>query len=590
MTQKPSKTIRVKLDTISGSAPAKPKLATAAGTKSKQTLYVDVDDEITSIIDKVIGSKSEIVALVLPKRAAVLQSIVNMKLLKRSAEQNGKNLVLVTTEAGLLPLAGIVGMHVASTPTAKPNIPPAPEIPGDEPDQVDESQVEDFDEESPEEDFDPSDVGSTPIGVLAGAAKANEPESLELPDEDLSELEEKPEVVPLKKRNNKLVVPNFDSFRNKVLLGVLGLLLLGGLYYIAFFVLPKTTINISSETTTVKSSFSMTLDTKATTLNEDQKIVPATSQSINKTASGQSAATGQLNNGTKATGTVKLSVTKCAPNLEAPSDISTGSGVSSGGKTYILQEAGEFLISGASGSCVKYSTDKLAITALKAGADYNLNSATFSASNGSSGTGTTSGGTDSIVKVVSQSDIDTAKAKANLPNNDQIKQELALSLKAKGLMPIFSTFAAGDQQVTPSANAGDKADSVTVTVNAPFTMLGIKQADLKTLILANVKKQIDEDKQKVLKDGLSDAQFTQDVPATATSASVGVRVTSVAGPFIDIEEIKRNAAGKKEASIRANIQDIPGVTGVEVNYSPFWVSKAPRDISKITVNVDKADQ
>ena len=35
----------------------------------KDTIYVDVDDEITSIIDKVENSSEKVVALVLPKRA-----------------------------------------------------------------------------------------------------------------------------------------------------------------------------------------------------------------------------------------------------------------------------------------------------------------------------------------------------------------------------------------------------------------------------------------------------------------------------------------------------------------------------------------
>ena len=56
----------------------------------KDTIYIDVDDEITAIIDKVITSKHKIVALVLPKRAVVLQSIVNMKLLKRTADEAKK--------------------------------------------------------------------------------------------------------------------------------------------------------------------------------------------------------------------------------------------------------------------------------------------------------------------------------------------------------------------------------------------------------------------------------------------------------------------------------------------------------------------
>ena len=46
----------------------------------KDTIYIDVDDEITAVIHKVINSKSKLVALVLPKRASVFHSSVNLKL------------------------------------------------------------------------------------------------------------------------------------------------------------------------------------------------------------------------------------------------------------------------------------------------------------------------------------------------------------------------------------------------------------------------------------------------------------------------------------------------------------------------------
>src|SRR6266404_1395798 len=93
---------------------------------SKEVIYVDVDDEITGIIDKVENAGSKVVALVLPKRAATLQSIVNMKLLKRSADSADKNVVLITSEAALLPLAGAAGLHVAKNLQSAPEVPEAP--------------------------------------------------------------------------------------------------------------------------------------------------------------------------------------------------------------------------------------------------------------------------------------------------------------------------------------------------------------------------------------------------------------------------------------------------------------------------------
>lgn len=578
-------------------APApSPKISVATSTKAKETVYVDVDDEITAIIEKVTSSKSEIVALVLPKRAAVLQSVVNMKLLKRSADRSDKNLVLVTTEATILPLAGMVGLHVASTPTGKPSVPAAPRMPSDEPEQVEEpvetsEEATDADEEMGE-DFNQEAVASTPIGVLAGA-NDDETESVELPDEDEDlDSQGKPNVTPVakQKRDNKLAVPNFDSFRNKLLLGFLGLVLLGGLYYLMFYVMPRTTITIESETSTVESNFSMTLDTKELTVDEVKRVVPATVQTVNKSGTQAAPATGQQNNGEKASGTVKFSTTLCAPNLgNAPNDIPTGSGVTGDGKTYITQEGGSYSFTGlVSGSCMKYTTNAIDIVALKGGSTYNIGSGTaFSGPGGASGSGSASGGTDSIVKVVAQADIDGAKAKIAAQNTDLIKQELTAALKAKGLMAIPATFKAGEEQVNSSAKAGDKADTVTVTTNTVYTLFGVKKEDVKSLVLVNVKKQIDEDKQKVLQDGIDTAQFSLEGEAGATSATVGVKVKSVAGPFIEIAEVKQKAAGKKEASIRGDLQDIPGVTNVEVHYSPFWVSKAPKDVNKITVEVGK---
>src|ERR1043166_9752856 len=109
---------------------------------AKDVIYLDVDDEITAIIDKIEAAKEKIVALVLPKRFATLQSVVNMRLLKRNADKAAKNVVLITSEAALLPLAGAAGLHVAKNRQSKPAIPPSP-LAGDErPTDADESEVE----------------------------------------------------------------------------------------------------------------------------------------------------------------------------------------------------------------------------------------------------------------------------------------------------------------------------------------------------------------------------------------------------------------------------------------------------------------
>jgi hypothetical protein len=356
------------------------KIQSLNGTAGKETIYVDVDDEITAIIDKVQVAKGKVVALVLPKRAPVLQSIVNMKLLQRTAANAGKNLVLVTGEAGLMPLAGAVGLFVASSPTSKPSIPSAPVAIDDGPEDADEPlSIVDGTANTPAgntggsatDDFDAKAMAGKTVGELAGAAAVSKAaaaagesvdESIDMNDPDVdddpSAASDANGVAPLPKlkKNSKLKVPNFDSFRKRLALGIVGVMVLIAGWVFAFRVLPKATVTIHTDTSTVTTNLNLTLDTNAKALNASTGVVPATSQSQQKTSSQQVASTGQQNNGAKAAGKVKFTIQKCSGS-GTPSAISTGTSIkSSGGKTYILQEEADFSFSSFAAPCAQITT------------------------------------------------------------------------------------------------------------------------------------------------------------------------------------------------------------------------------------------
>jgi hypothetical protein len=75
-----------------------------------QTFYIDVDEEITSIIEKIKGSRMDELVVVVPKGALLIQSIINLKLLKKEADSLNKEIIIVTQDkAGklLIEKAGI---------------------------------------------------------------------------------------------------------------------------------------------------------------------------------------------------------------------------------------------------------------------------------------------------------------------------------------------------------------------------------------------------------------------------------------------------------------------------------------------------
>ncbi len=581
------------------------KIQSMNGVPGKETIYIDVDDEITTIIDKVQTAKGKVVALVLPKRSPVLQSIVNMKLLKRTAESADKNLVLVTAEHGLMPLAGAVGIHVASTPNSKPSIPNAPKLPGDGPETIDEPlHIVDGSGDADAVDFDRSAAADKSIGELdaVSAAGSDADDDLDGPisldDEETDDTAATPaepaEAAPRgkkPKKNKKLKVPNFDSFRKRLFLAFLAIILLAAGWVYAVKLAPKATIKIRTDSSTITSNIDLTLSTAAKTLDTANDVVPATAQSVQKTSSQQVPATGQQNNGNKAAGTAQFSETKCSGSGN-PQAIAVGTSIStSGGNVYVVQDTASFTVSGVNYPCVTFTTNNVNITALNGGSNYNTSgSVNFSVTgrSGVTGTGSATGGTDAIIKIVTQNDINNATSKITAADTSTVKSQLESDLQSKGLVPVSTTFLAGTPTVTPSATAGTQADTVTVKATTTYTMLGVSKTDLQKLVDADVTSQLDKGKQVILNDGVSNAQFTEPLSATATTANVSMTTKSLAGPQINIAKLKAQLVGKKSGDVLSFIKQTPGVTGVTVHFSPFWVDSVPKNLSKTTIQIIKA--
>lgn len=80
-----------------------------------QIFYIDSEEEITSVIDQLRKSKASENFCVLPKKSVVMQSIVNLKLLKKEAEKLKKQVVLVTQDQQGVVLAQKVGILTRPT-------------------------------------------------------------------------------------------------------------------------------------------------------------------------------------------------------------------------------------------------------------------------------------------------------------------------------------------------------------------------------------------------------------------------------------------------------------------------------------------
>lgn len=545
----------------------------------KDTIYIDVDDEITSIIEKVQDSSAKILALVLPKRATVFQSVVNMKLLKRTADNAKKNIVLITSEASLMPLAGAVGLHVAKTLQSKPTIPAAPNA-SDAPVSVDEAEVEDLSDE-------PIDQNK-PVGELAGMAAAEE--TIEVDNDDDTPVAAAAgsgaaAKVPF---NKKLKVPNFEQFRTRLFLGIAAGVLLILFWIFAVFVWPKAKVTVKTDTVDVASSVAITASPTIKDINVDKKQVPGILKEYKKSDTTKVPATGQKDVGEKAKGKVTFTTqTNCASPVDP---ISAGTSVSSGNFTFTTQVAASFTPTGFSGGKCNWSSGAIDVVAQSAGDSYNLSARSYAvAGRGdvtASGTAM-SGGVSKIIKVVSQQDIDNAKQKIVDTINSSANQEIVTQLKGDGYFPLTDTFTAKDPLVVPSPGVDAEADEVTVNVTLSFTMAGAKEDGVKQILEADIKQHIDTSKQNILTNGLDKASIRIDNKKANGETSFTLQTTAQAGVEQNETDIKQAIKGKKKGEVQSILQSRPGVKDVQVNLSPFWVNKVPKKDGKITIIFEK---
>ncbi len=579
---------------------------------NKDTIYVDIDDEITALIDKVRASNAKLIALVLPKRATVLQSIVNMKLLKRTADNEKKNLVLITNESGLMPLAGAVGLYVAQSLSSKPEVPPMPSMGGSVTETVDEDlsiPIGGDEEELP--DLTKRTGKSASIGSLTDAAKHVDTQTkadhamdtIQLDDEEPEINSTDSEALPLEgkpidsapkkaAKKNKIKIPNFDRFRTLIILGALLLIGLIVLAIFAFVVWPHAYVDIKTNASNVNTNINLTLDTNAQSVSHSNGIVPAQVVTEQKTYSQTVNTTGQKNEGTVATGSVNMVATVCNSTnpFQTPSDVPAGTGISANNLTYITQADTSFSLVNAysKGSCDYYpASSATAISAQSAGSNYNVNNTSFTVAGRSDVTanGSASGGTDNVVQVVTQTDVSNATSKINANNSGAVEQTLSNELKGQGEYPINATFTSGTPQISSSPSIGSQSNTVTVTETVTYTMFGAKMSDLKSIVNANVQSQTGKS-QNIISDGINQSAFKQD-SGNNTRDHVTLTTLAEVGPNLSTKQIKKQVVGKSPQQIISLLKQNPDVTNVTVRLSPFWVSSAPNNGSKITVKIAK---
>jgi hypothetical protein len=542
----------------------------------KDVIYVDIEDDITSVIDKVKNAKAGIVALVPPKRIGVLQSVVNLKLLQRAATGAKKRLVLITSDQALVGLAASLAVPVAKNLQSRPEIPKSAATTA-----ATEEVING--EELPVGEL--AKTSDQPMELTGFPAPADKPAAAAIATPFAAK-------AAARAPRKGTTVPDFDKFRKKLfLIGGAGALLLVFLVWAIFFA-GKATVAITANTNIVNISKNLVLRPDAK-LDAAQGIAPAVVKEVKKTSSQDFTPTGKKDVGEKATGTVKYSNDSLSSvTVPAGTSLQSSSGL-------VFNTVADVTVPGAGlGSCggkacIVNGSASGDVIAAEPGSKYN--GATGSVSGAPDGlaasfSSATGGGTDKTVTVVAQSDVDKAYEKLEAQDSNKVKAELKKQFD-KNIVVIDESFAIepGDPASAPAV--GQEATTAKLSAVTTYRLVGIARSDLRAILDAYTKSQIAGDKnQKIYESGDESVSFTE-FSQNDDGYKVKARATAQVGPNIDEKALANRLTGKRAGEVQQLLENVQGVEDVNVTFSPFWVTKTPKKADKITIKfVVKHDQ
>ena len=549
---------------------------------NKDVIYIEPEDDITDIITKIENSKEKIIALVPPKKAGVFRSVVNIKLMAKVGTTAEKTIVLVTTDPSIVKLAAATKLPVTKnlqTPPAIPTADTETEMTSEEdiveaPDEIEEEEIKEALEEEKEEAGDK--------------------------DEEKGKTDKKEKKA--KKSTEKSGNPIIDwikSHKKLVIFSGIGLLTLIIFMVWAFAIAPTATVTVGIKTETKNFSENVTFTTNAADEKANEGKFYLQEKKIETTQEVKFEATGKKNNGEKASGDVVAYVYfKDSGNIA----VNSGTNFTINGLSFISQESATLSWDGKTvtdcenngeasaitSGCLIYK--RILVTAAEPGTKYNISASqsgwsTVANVSGAYSDKAMSGGTDDIITVVEQADIEKAKNELKAANEEENKEKLLSSIGDE-LLAIESSFDQNTDRAVATPAAGEEVkDGQQPVLKATTTasVFVIDKAKVEEFIREKAK--ISDD-QKIYE---IKNPYVENFVKGDSGYAGRLKTTYAVGPKVTENDIVEMIKGKGIGDAQHDLKNINGVVSVSIDTSYPWVGSIPGDTNKITVNIEIKD-
>lgn len=533
----------------------------------RQTIYLDNDEEITSVVDKLKGAEKVSVDLVIPKESVLLQSVVNLKLLKKQAEGLGKEISIVTQDKVGRKLAAQIGIPVI-------------EHAGDEIPVVKMSEAEEIAKESDIEMKEaPATLVTEPedeIEFKKGAEETIAPTSEKLTP-GVEKVESKPEEPKTEEPKGK-EKPKGKKWKTWGLVG--GFVALFA-FVAAYIFIPQARVELKVAAEKNKVDFTFKADKTASSVDAGNQVIPARVIDENVEKSEKYKTTGKKKTGTKATGTITVRDTGF--NSPGPTQIIAGTRfVNSGG--LIFKSTANISVPGftvVNGNPVPGAPVSVTVEADQVGDEYNLapTSFTIPALNTNKITASSasafSGGTSKDIQFVTQTDLNTAKEDMAKKLEDELKK-LALEKTGRDERLLENAWKITQVSAEPSVAVNGEAAEFELKAKSNIKAIVFKDEDLKKLAQNVLRDQIGQTKEILESEQLTaSAEFT-DGDFEKNQMNCRLSGEAFVGAKLDQDKIKTDISGESEAKAAEYFRQMGGIDEVNIRFFPSFYKRLPR--------------
>jgi len=557
-----------------------------------KTIYLEINEEITEVIDKLKKAEEKQLIFVIPRNSTLAQSVINLKLLLRAAKESHKRICIVTSDSVTRNLSGQLGIESFDSIDEVKNADWSPAAEAIAADSRPNFRVHNYQNESERLVNDDVDLMTgtdesveVEDKIKVRKIKISDGEALPLAaatDDHSKDTNYLHRQLPKELRGKDM---NNSKYRKYVNMGLVGLVFLALIAWAIY--IPSATVAVTMKTVEYKQKFQIVVDKNATVLDSAKAILPGVVVLLDKSLTKTYPATGTKNNGEKAKGTLTFSNTNGVDNQQ----INAGSTVTSGqvsftvDKTIIVPKG----TLGSNGLPIA-GTIQGSVTAVAGGVAGHFSDGSVFVVAGKPSTisakGSTAGGTDKEVKVVTAEDIE----KANVAIKDAMltegKPEILDKATKEGVKVIDTSVAFELTSVQFNKKADDEADQFDAVGSGKLTVLGFAEQNLYDFAMSLATADLGSSKTIINPEAATTNYTVLSNDAAAGLLKLDVDFLGQSGQKIAAKTIVDKSIFKKKITAEVAISKMEGVESAKVAVSPSFMPFMPLRANRIDVRFD----